>query len=164
MTRVLGIVVLSIIAPVFATEAAAKSAFAEIFEHYEAIRQELIGSSTTHVAGHASAIEGIASGLVEDFSTEGAGVAGDSSAAVRDLLPEVVEQAGKLADARGLDPIRTAFADLSKPLVRWHGMVEENRPVVVYCPMVKRPWLQPDEAVGNPYAPSMLRCGEVVAR
>jgi len=28
----------------------------------------------------------------------------------------------------------------------------------------RKSWLQPDEPIGNPYAPSMLRCGEVVAR
>lgn len=28
----------------------------------------------------------------------------------------------------------------------------------------RRAGLRPDEAIGNPYAPSMLRCGEVVQR
>jgi hypothetical protein len=30
--------------------------------------------------------------------------------------------------------------------------------------MEKKAWLQPDEAIGNPYDPTMLRCGEVVQR
>jgi hypothetical protein len=56
------------------------------------------------------------------------------------------------------------MAELTKPLVRWHALLEGSRPVVAYCPMVKKAWLQPDGAIGNPYAPSMLGCGEVVQR
>ena len=47
---------------------------------------------------------------------------------------------------------------------RWHELVEGGKPVVAYCPMVEMAWLQPDEPIGNPYAPYMLRCGEVVQR
>ena len=48
--------------------------------------------------------------------------------------------------------------------VRTDDPAPRDRPVVVYCPMEKKAWLQPDEAIGNPYVPSMLRCGEVVQR
>jgi len=140
------------------------SAFDDISGHYEAIRQALMNDSTEDVATHARAIRDVAAALQSEFSAADAGVSADASQKARDLLPEVEQRAGDLATANGLSDVRTAFAELTKPLVQWHGMVEGQRPVVAYCPMVKRPWLQPDEAIGNPYAPSMLRCGEVVAR
>ena len=69
-----------------------------------------------------------------------------------------------LAAAKDLDDARNALASLTKPLSRWQKLVNGPRPVVVYCPMEKKAWLQPDGPIGNPYAPSMLRCGEVVQR
>ena len=50
------------------------------------------------------------------------------------------------------------------PILFNHGLIEGDRPVVAYCPMEKKAWLQPYEPIGNPYAPYMLRCGEVVQR
>ena len=57
------------------------------------------------------------------------------------------------------------LAELTKPLVRWHELIEGPRPVVAYCPMYKRSWLQPsgDLEIGNPYG-GMPRCGEIVSR
>jgi len=146
------------------TNAAEKTAFTEIFSHYEAIRQALIKNSSDDIATQAEAIEAAASALANNFTTEAAGVDGENAAAVKTLLPEVRSNAEKLAAAGGLVDARQAFADLSQPLVRWQKMVEGPRPMVVYCPMEKKAWLQPDEAIGNPYAPSMLRCGQVVQR
>jgi len=83
---------------------------------------------------------------------------------VRPLLPEISEKATRVASASDLASVRGELAELTKPLVRWHELVEGSRPVVAYCPMEKKAWLQPDEAIGNPYAPYMLRCGEVVQR
>jgi hypothetical protein len=151
-------------ASLITTEAADKTSIAEIFGHYEAIRQVLIEDSTDGVAEQAAAIRRIAERLHADFNAERAGVGAEDAAAVRDLLPEVVDGAAKVAAAADLETIRLELAELTKPLVRWHALVQGERPVVVYCPMEKKAWLQPDEAIGNPYAPYMLRCGDVVQR
>ena len=140
------------------------SAFGEISGHYEAVRQALLKDSTDGVSEHARAIRAAAEVLQGDFSPERAGVSVADSEKARDLLPAVERGAGRLAAATGLENVRSAFAELTKPLVQWHALVEGARPVVAYCPMVRKPWLQPDEPIGNPYDPSMLRCGEVVAR
>ena len=144
--------------------AAADHAFAGIAGQYELIRQALIEGSTEGVKEHALAIQFTASRLSRDFSAAKAGVAEKDAEAVRALLPEISERAGRLAAAEGLTAVRTELAELTRPLVRYQALVQGPRPIVVYCPMVKKSWLQPDEAIGNPYDPSMLRCGEVVGR
>jgi hypothetical protein len=143
---------------------AADTAFNAMFRDYEAIRHALMKDTTAGVREHAQAIQLIASRLSLDFSAASAGVAESDGPAVRELLPEVIERSGALAATDGLPAVRTALAELTKVLVRYHRLVQGDRPVVAYCPMEKKSWLQPDEAIGNPYAPSMLRCGEVVQR
>lgn len=147
-----------------ATDAAENTVFAEISGRYEAIRQALINNTTEDIAAQAEAIAAAATSLDSAFSVEDAGVGAGDAAAVRALLPDVKARAEKLAAADGLADTRQEFAALTQPLVRWQKLVEGPRPVVVYCPMEKKAWLQPDEPVGNPYAPSMLRCGDVVQR
>ena len=144
--------------------AAADSAFARMFTDYEAIRQALIQDSTAGVADRAGSIRSIALRLGENFDADVAGVAGRDAAAARELLPEIADRAGRLAGAQGLAAVRAELAELTKPMVRYHALVQGARPVVAYCPMERKAWLQPDEPIGNPYDPSMLRCGEVVAR
>ena len=73
--------------------------------------------------------------------------------------------AESLAGATDLEAARDAFHALSKPLVRWRKGAGEG-PVVVYCAMKDRSWLQSaDDEIGNPYyGQAMARCGEVVAK
>ena len=144
--------------------AAEETAFVSIVNDYEAIRQVLIDDSTEGIAGHARSIASTAASLTADFSPSAAAVSSDDAAAVRALLPEISNLAMKVAAAADLDTVRNEVAEMTKPLVRWHELIEGPRPVVAYCPMVKKAWIQPDEAIGNPYAPYMLRCGEVVQR
>jgi len=146
------------------TSAAEITAFATISDHYEAIRLELIEDSTETVAEHADAIARTARTLDLNYSDPAAGVKTGSGDAVRALLPEIEKRATEVARSTDLETVRTEMAELTKPLVRWQALIEGPRPVVAYCPMVKKAWLQPDEAIGNPYAPYMLRCGEVVQR
>lgn len=161
-----GITLALVLVTVFATVnvAAEQTVFNEVSNHYEAIRQALIEESTDGLATHAQAIADAVAALARDFSAPAAGVSEDDAAAVKALLPEVTEKAEKLAAAEGLADTRQMLAALTQPLVRWQNLVEGPRPVVVYCAMEKKAWLQPDEPVGNPYAPSMLRCGDVVQR
>jgi len=153
-----------VLASTFAVNAAEETVFAEIFDNYEAIRQELIADSTKGVASHAEAIATAARSLADDFSAEAAGVDRGDAASVEGLLPEIQAKAEQLAAAEGIAEVRQGFAALTQPLTRWDKVVQGPRPIVVYCPMEKKAWLQPDEAIGNPYAPNMLRCGEVVQR
>jgi hypothetical protein len=143
---------------------AADNSFHEISAHYEAIRQSLMNDSTEGVTEHAAAIRDTALKLEATFSAGAAGVDADGAAAVQALLPEIIERSGRLAEAKGLKSVRAEFAELTKPLTRYHALVLGERPLVAYCPMEKKAWLQPDEQIGNPYDPSMLRCGDVVAR
>jgi len=140
------------------------TAFNTIFDRYELIRQELIEDSTRGVAEQAEAIAKTAAALQRNYTDAAAGVGLESETAVKALLPEIENRAAALAETGDLETARSALAELTKPLVRWHELIEGPRPVVAYCSMVKKAWLQPDEAIGNPYAPYMLRCGEVVQR
>lgn len=140
------------------------TAFADISQHYEAIRQVLMKDSTDGVAARGRAIRDAAAALNKDFTAERAQVPESGAEAVRALLPEVEKLAGDLSAATGLQDVRSALAELTKPLVRWQSEVTGPRPMVVYCPMEKKSWLQPDEVIGNPYATAMPRCGEIVAR
>ncbi|MEE4272129.1 MAG: hypothetical protein V2I67_10670 [Thermoanaerobaculales bacterium] len=152
------------IAMVSGTAVADESAFEVIVEHYEAIRQVLIEDSTDGVAGHATDIADTAAALARDFDPAAAQIDAEDADSLLGWLPEIEARARSVANADGLEPTREALAELTKPLVRWHELVKGGRPVVAYCPMVKKAWFQPDEAIGNPYAPYMLRCGEVVQR
>lgn len=155
---------LAMIALLPAIEGSEATVFSDIFDHYDAIRLLLIEDSTEGVAEHASTIASAAASLAADFSASAAGVASKDGSTVKSLLPEIDELASKLVAAGTLASIRNDLAELTKPLVRWHELVQGSRPVVAYCPMEKKAWLQPDEPIGNPYAPYMLRCGEVVQR
>lgn len=158
------IVVATLATAPLATAADGIGAFGELSQHYESIRQALMKDSTDGVSEHALDIRDVVAALEGDFSAERAGVSPDDADTVRSLLPEIQSRAGDLAATSGLENVRGAFSELTKPLVRWQSMVTGDRPIVAYCPMVKRPWLQPDGAIGNPYDSSMLRCGEVVSR
>lgn len=140
------------------------TAFTTIVDHYEAIRLVLIEDSTEGVAEHADAIARTARALEFNYSDATAGVNAGGAASVKELLPEIEKRAAEVARSNDLETVRTEMAELTKPLVRWHDLVDGPRPVVAYCPMVKKAWLQPDEPIGNPYAPNMLRCGEIVQR
>jgi hypothetical protein len=165
INRVATIVIAVLVALAGAGGAAAGDhAFSGIASEYEQIRRALIENSTEGVRERALAIQFTASRLSRAFSADAAGVAEGDAAAVRALLPEITELAGRLAAAEGVAAARTELAELTKPLVRYQALVQGPRPIVVYCPMVKKSWLQPDEAIGNPYDPSMLRCGEVIGR
>ncbi len=156
--------ILVMIALVPGIEAAENTVFSDVFTHYEAIRRVLIEDSTDGIPEHAAAIAAAVDGLERNFSSTAAGVSPENAEAVELLLPEINSRAKQVASAQDLESSRNDLALLTKPLVRWHALVEGERPVVAYCPMVKKAWLQPDEAIGNPYAPNMLRCGDVVQR
>ncbi len=104
--------------------------------------------------------------LEGDFGAERAGVSGEAAVVVREQLDEMIAAADGVASATSLEAARDGLYALSRPLVRWRqGLSETGRPVVAYCPMYKRSWLQPsgDVEIGNPYG-GMPRCGEIVSK
>ena len=68
-----------------------------------------------------------------------------------------LQKAGKIADAR------EAFGRMSEALVAYLEAQKQNPGGgirVAYCPMVRKPWLQKDGAIQNPYyGAQMLTCG-----
>jgi len=136
-----------------------------LLAHYEAIRQLLIADTADGAAGHAKELAEVATALSGESDAAHVGVAPDELAAARALLPEIAAAATRLAEAHGLEATREAFGALSQPLVRYRELLHGDVPEVVYCPMAKKSWLQPEGPIGNPYyGTSMLRCGKVVSK
>jgi len=145
--------VLVLPAPASSAVASTSPVFDELMKPYDHIRLALIDDSLDGVADEAQAIHLAAK----------ENVAGGEAPEVRELLPAIAEHAEELADSTELADARAAFYELSKVLVRYRARVGGERPVVVYCSMAKKSWLQPAGEIGNPYhGPSMESCGEVV--
>ena len=141
--------------------------FGQVIEHYEKAYRSLTQDSIDDVPQAGEHIVKLLAALEADFNAEKAGIDAASAASIRELLPELKKAGAQLAAAGDLTTARDAFYALSKPLVRWRkAAASEDRPVVAYCSMTRRSWLQPEgETIANPYhGQSMLRCGEVVDR
>lgn len=137
--------------------ASTSAAFDEIMEPYEEVRLLLLADSTDGIAEYAE--------LIRD--TARAPKAGSSEAEdVQKLLPAIADSAGDLAVSVEIEAARGAFYELSKLLVQVRAKISgDNVPVVMYCPMTKRSWLQPEGDVGNPYyGRKMPNCGNVVGK
>ena len=162
---ILSLAMLSLVALTPLAAADDSSTFTALNANYEAIRVALLNDNMKGVSNNASAIEESATKLHQNFSASHAGVSAEGAAACEALLPEISKAAGRLAKATDIEAAREAFGELSKPMVRYREMVSGERPVVVYCPMAKKAWLQPEGEIGNPYyGQSMARCGNVVSK
>ena len=160
-----GFVAMVLAATTLPVAAGESTTFEALNEHYEAIRVALLHDNTKGVAEHASAIVASVEELQTEFSANHAGVSQEGAAACQALLPEISKAAGRVAQASNISQTRDAFGELSKPMVRYREMVSGERPVVVYCSMAKKAWLQPEGEIGNPYyGQSMARCGDVVSK
>ncbi len=140
------------------------SAFEQLLGHYEPAREALTRDSMGGVAAQGGKIQGILDTLAKSWSAEAAGIQGDMGDEIRELLPTLQKAAAGLAEAEDIETARDAFYELSKGLVRWRkAATTDDKPVVAYCSMSKRSWLQPAGDLTNPYhGQSMLRCGQVV--
>ncbi|NOZ79500.1 MAG: DUF3347 domain-containing protein [Acidobacteria bacterium] len=139
--------------------------FDAVLTPYEAIHKALAADSLKGVARNARAIRDTARTAAASFEPTRAGVTADKGAQCQALLPKVAAAAGRLAEATTLAEARDAFGKLSRPMVQWREMFRgTNKPKVVFCPMVKKPWLQESNQVANPYlGKKMLRCGKIVS-
>jgi hypothetical protein len=76
----------------------------------------------------------------------------------------IVKAADALAGASDLGAARTAFSQLSDAVIAFSESTKAeagDNVHAMYCPMVKKQWLQKGDKVSNPYyGKSMLTCGE----
>ncbi len=72
--------------------------------------------------------------------------------------------ADQLASAKDIKSARAAFAAVSQDVIAYSKTVPGKKPVVLYCSMEKKSWLQPSASpVANPYVEAGMRsCGEIV--
>lgn len=148
----------------FSISAEQPSSFEVVLEHYEPIRLALLEDSMEGVSINGTAIANELRHLQGKFSDQRVGASAEVAKTVQEYLPAMIAAADAMAKATSLEPARSAFYDLSKPLVRWReGVAEGSRPSVAYCPMYKKSWLQPGQKIGNPYG-GMPGCGKIVSK
>jgi hypothetical protein len=114
---------------------------ATLFPSYESARQALMTQNVPKIQSAAATL------------------AKDARAAKQNV---VAAKADTLAKATSFSAAKTAFAALSDEMIRYRTAVNAKEPIVVYCSMEKKSWLQPKGAVVNPYLDASMRsCGEV---
>ena len=110
-----------------------------LFSRYEAVRQGLLTGKLDDVRTSAKA-------LVD--------AANEASNA------DVARAATKVSKSADLKAARNAFAELSDEMIKVRNAVKEGeRPMIAYCPMVNKSWLQQKGEIGNPYDAAMAKCG-----
>jgi hypothetical protein len=123
---------------------AAVLATTSLFNHYEGVRQALLKGSVADVQRSAKAL---------------------ADAAQAEKQPTIAGRARDVASAATLNAARISFAALSDEMIRYREGRSGDRPVVAYCSMEKKSWLQPNGAIANPYVDGAMRaCGEIKAR
>ena len=126
---------------VFLFALAASAGQPSLFDRYEAARQALLSGSLDDVHRTASELADTASALKQR---------------------KIAERATALSTAADLKGARDSFAMLSEEVIYYRDVRSGPRPVVVYCSMEKKSWLQPKGAITNPYVDASMRsCGEI---
>ena len=99
---------------------------------------------------------------MDGVSANATGIATDA-ASLGKPGEKIVAGAMALQKAKKIDEAREAFGRMSEALVAYLDAQKQkpgNGVKVAYCPMVRKPWLQKDGAIQNPYyGASMLTCG-----
>jgi hypothetical protein len=123
-------------APLFANET-------KIYSSYEKVRQALLRNAVADV-------QKAATGL--------------ASVARSEKREPIAVQAETLAEATDVASARKVFAALSGEVIKFRAAGCCERPVVAYCAMEKKSWLQPGGApISNPYVDGSMRtCGQIV--
>ncbi len=127
----------------FVTVAAAAELPKPLVDAYLQVQTGLTNDKIDNLASNAKAIETAATALGADAAA-------------------VVEGAKKLGAAKDLAAARTAFGEMSEALVTY---VDKSKTSlgdlqVAFCPMVRKPWLQKEKDIRNPYyGTEMLTCG-----
>lgn len=167
MLRSRGLILLAVLLVVGSSSlglAGESSAFERMAVHYENIRQALLHDTFEDVAVAAGNIQHVLQALETDFGEKAAGIRPGSGEDLGALLPSIQSATADLIEAATIADAREAFGALSKAMVRYRQLVPEPAPVVAFCPMAQKVWLQPKGEIGNPYyGQSMARCGEIVS-
>lgn len=133
---------LMLFAALVALATAASAAGDPLFDGYEQVRQGLIAGDV---------------GRIQDAAVDLA------AAAEKVGRDDIQQKALAVQRTTGLEEARIAFATLSDAVIAYRETRCCKRPVVVYCAMEKKSWLQPEGEIENPYvAASMRSCGKVV--
>lgn len=130
MKRVLTLFVLFLAVPLFANTA--------LFSKYETVRQGLLAEKLTDVQTSAKAL---------------------ADAAKEADNAEIATAAMRLSKAADLKAARNAFATVSDEMIKLRNAAKGERPMIGFCPMVNKSWLQEKGEIGNPYDSSMAKCG-----
>jgi len=116
-------------------------------------------ASPTLFPSYESARQALLTGRVPQIQSAAATLAKNARAAKQNT---VAARADALAKATTLPAAKTAFGALSDEMIRYRTAVKAKEPVVVYCSMEKKSWLQPKGTIVNPYVDASMRgCGEV---
>ena len=113
---------------VFLVALAASAGETKLFMKYETVRQALLGGSVGDVQRAAKQL---------------------ADTARAEKQNAIADRAFALAKAANLKGARDSFALLSQELIRFRDGRSGQRPVVVYCSMEKKSWLQPKGVVTN---------------
>jgi membrane fusion protein, copper/silver efflux system len=138
-------VVLFVIGIALAATARAGEPITALLDPYFKIQSQLTADKTDGISADAAAIA-------------------THAQAIGDPGKNIVAAAEALAKTTSLDAARTAFAKLSDAVIAYAEQTKTNPGDGVnamYCPMVKKSWLQKGDKVRNPYlGSSMPSCGE----
>ena len=116
-------------------------------------------ASTTLFPSYESARQALMTQNVPKIQSAAAALAKEARAANQGA---VAARADALANATSFPAAKSAFGALSDEMIRYRTTLKAKEPIVVYCSMEKKSWLQPRGTVVNPYVPASMRgCGEV---
>jgi hypothetical protein len=131
MKRTLSVFALFLAVPLFANTT--------LFSKYEAVRQGLLSQKLADVQTTAKALA-------------------DEATAAKNA--EVAKAAEAVSTAKDLKAAREAFATLSNEMIKVRNAAKDgDRPMIGFCPMVNKSWLQAKGEIGNPYDANMAKCG-----
>ena len=149
--------------PAMAGHGAEDNSFQVMTGHYLVIQEALAVDSLAGIGIEATALKQEAQNLLKKFNADQAGIEAKDAVSSRKILPQVTKAAAMLEGSRSLTAAREAFGQLSEAMVAYRALVPGDKPLVAYCPMAKKSWLQAGKTIANPYyGASMLRCGTIV--
>lgn len=109
-----------------------------LFTKYETVRQGLLKQNLADTQKAAKAL------------------AAEAKKGKNEAIVKAAENVSKAAD---LAAARNSFAVLSDEMIKVRNEANGDRPMIGFCPMVNKSWLQAKGEVGNPYDPAMEKCG-----
>lgn len=160
VARMASITLLLIAAAGAVSAAAADSPFEAVFRPYDSARRALMRDD---LRGARSAAGQVSAAAREAEKRAAGGTnRGKALPPCCQPLPEIARAADDVAKAADLAVARTAFGRMSAALIRYRNGQGSRQGIEVFCPIVKRSWLQPPGQIGNPYfGPARTNCGEI---